>query len=136
MKNITNKSNNWKTKVEIALLSVRQKYGIFGKFTIENFHAVREGEGIEMLAPKFHAQMKNLPGIQGAILGDGKGRRLIYLRKLDDVATAMHELGHYFLKHKGVNELYLLKASDSFGLNQEREADYFAELAKMEGKNQ
>ncbi len=115
---------------------MREKYQIRGTFKKADFYRICKAENIRLI--KSDAFYTRIKGIRGFIL-TVKGRRYIYLRSLHhsrfDIFMAMHELGHYFLRHSGIN--YKMMKDGSFAVDiQEFEANLFAELTtKTEAKN-
>lgn len=140
MKTIRRKKKNvqdYRRNVERVLQEVRNKYGIPGKFTPKDFYRICEAENIRLFeggdARKAH---KETPGLLGLLVRTTDGSRFIYLRSIFNrsrrisMDTAMHELGHYFLKHKGFTPKMLLAGKYHNNQN-EKEADYFARLANQ-----
>jgi Zn-dependent peptidase ImmA (M78 family) len=136
MKTIRRKQNNFQNtrqKVKEVLEQVRAKYGISGNFTKSDFYRICKSENIRLI--KSDAFYYKIKGIKGFIF-KFKGQRFIYLRSFHhsrfDIATACHELGHYFLRHEGVN--YKMMRDGVFSIEQnEVEADLFMALASGRG---
>lgn len=120
------KFQNYQGRVKIIMQTVREKYGITGKFTDADFYRICEGEGIILLNSDEARALKL--ETQGLYFPHPSGERFIYLRsffsKKLNLQVATHELGHHFLGHAELN----FKAKTARTLL-EREANYFALLA-------
>ena len=124
-------------KVKRAVAAVRRRYDIRGAFTKADFYRICEAENIRLIKSDiFYRRIKQIKGFILTV----SGRKMIYLRSFHqsrfDIKTACHELGHYFLRHGGIN-FKQMREDDVFADEQiEKEADWFAELAtKREGKS-
>lgn len=135
MKNITQQNHQSKEKVKQAINYVREKYQIRGKFTAADFYRICEAENIRLLNCEKSRALPQPKNIYGAIFTFHTGEPFIYLRSFFNrnrricMKTAMHELGHYFLKHSGFIAAKMIIDGKIRGEQNEREAEYFAYLA-------
>lgn len=126
-----------KKLVEKTLRQVREKYRIQGRFTKADFFRICEGEEILLVQSidSLKTLFDDLKFIKGfcAYLPRTK-QSFIYLRsvflKRFDLFTAMHELGHYFLKHNLIQKDRVSMSHKKYvNSKHEREANYFSEMA-------
>jgi Zn-dependent peptidase ImmA (M78 family) len=120
-------------KVKPVVDGVKAKFGIEpGKFKMQDFFGICWGEGIEVAEGLDFEFMAEHKAIRGCHMRMPNGVTVIYLRYFFDhnepnpTRTAAHELGHYFLGHRGPLDLREGKASKYS--RTELEADLFAEL--------
>lgn len=144
MKNIARNSiqnKNYKHTVTRVLNDVRKKYNIHGKFSKSDFYRICEAENIKLLNDEDANSLHSVKKLYGMLFTFSTGERLVYLRSFFNrnrrlcMKSAMHELGHYFLRHKGFTAKMI--AGGVLGNSQdEKEANLFARLtAKAEVKN-
>ncbi len=134
--NKTKKHNNqnYRRAVKQVLDRVRQKYHIGGKFTTGDFYRICEGENIELLNNEFGKALHNVKPLYGMFFTFRDGKKLVYLRSFFNrnhrlcMKSAMHELGHYFLGHKGFTAKMVADGNLS-NPQDEKEANLFARLA-------
>ncbi len=128
-----------KSRVERRVLEVRAKYGVIDRpFNKADFFRICEAENISLIHPDRMPEIR-VPFVVPQILGfmfHYDGSSAIYLKcfwfKRFRLDVAFHELGHYFLDHKGMT---LSKAfQESRNGPVESEADLFASLATSRGK--
>lgn len=122
-------------KVESVLAKVRKKYDIQNKFFNESdFYRICESESIELLNGEDVKVLHSVKSLYGILFTFSTGERLIYLRSFFNqnhrlcIHTAMHELGHYFLGHKGFTAKMFADGIFS-DVKDEKEANLFARLA-------
>ena len=126
-------------KVKPVADAVRERFGIRpGGFTMQDFFGVCWAVGIELAEGLEYQFMADCRDVHGCLMRMPNGTALIYLRYFFDryepepERTAAHELGHFFLQHKG-----MLLHKDGWSpdelksyenVRSEIEADLFAEL--------
>lgn len=121
-------------RVESIANMVRAKYGLTDRtMTMQDFFGICSSEGIELAQDLGFEFMAENRDVRGCFMKLPNGTRVIYLRyffdfnESDPEFTAAHELGHYFLGHRGT--LNLRNFEGPMGRDQsELEADLFAEL--------
>lgn len=125
-----------KKLVEKTLAKVRMKYNIHGRaFTKEDFYGICRGEEILLFnSLEFQPNVKKIQDVAGFCIFSPKHNcHGIYLKcffqRRFNLLVALHELGHYFLRHCVTGATAKFKSREQKDKKYEPEADYFAELA-------
>jgi hypothetical protein len=133
------KNKNYKQTVARVLNGVRKKYSVRGKFSKGDFYRICESENIQLLDGEDANSLRRVKKLYGMLFTFSTGERLVYLRSFFNrnrrlcMKSAMHELGHYFLRHKGFTAA-MISGGVLSNSQAEKEANLFARLATKTGQ--